>query len=264
MKRNLLSLLALGVFLASVAVTSNLMAQGGNGATPPVTAPANQPVNSPAAPVAQKPLIPMAVVDYLYLMEIHPQLYAETNKLNLQKKAVEEKLKRDMDEVQNLQKELQALTTGSPQYSAKMEEIRNLQLRIQATAMSEQDKFDLAELQLFYNAFKEIKGLVKSFAVSNNISIVINNTDIYRRLPAERSPQTMDAEISSQMQGIVWVVPGLDITQHIEQMLISTYKPNGYDVVNYETIKQQKYGGPKPGPGSLTGVAQNPNQPLPR
>ena len=254
MKRNLLFLLALGAFLASVTVTTNLMAQGGNVAAPMATAPANQPANPQAAvPATQKPPIPMAVVDYLYLMEIHPQLYAEMNKLNLQKKAVEDKIKSNVDELQRLQKELQGLTTGSPQYSAKMEEIRNLQVRIQASAMTEQDKFDLAELHLLYNAFMEIKSMVQFFAVSNNISVVINNLDISRRLPAERSPQTMDAEMS-QIQGIVWVLPGLDITQHIEKMLNETHGPKGYATVDYKVIREQKYGArPANSPAVATG-----------
>ena len=261
MKRNLLFLLALGVFLASVAVTSHLMAQGGNVAAPMGTAPAAQPANAPAAPASQRPQIPVAVVDYLYLMEIHPQLYAEMNKLDLQKKAAEDKIKKDMDEVQKLQKELPGYTTGSPQYSAKMEEIRNLQVRIQANAMSEQDRINLAELQLLYDAFKDIKGMVQFFAQSYNISIVINNLDISRRLPAEKSPQTMDAEMS-QINGIVWIVPSLDITQHIEKMLNDNFGPKGYPVVDYRIIKEQKYGS-KPA-NTPTGIATAPGQPVPR
>ena len=265
MKRNLLFHLALGAFLASITVTSNLMAQGGNVAAPPANAPANPPVNSQAAPTAPKQQIPVVVVDYLYLMEVHPFLHVETNKLLQRKKTANDNVQKDMDQLQKLQRELQTLTSGSSQYSAKMEEIRIFQANAQLRAIKENEEIELAALQLQYNAFKEIKSMVEFFAKNNSISVVINNTDIARRLPAERSPQTMDAEMS-QMQGIVWFVPGLDITQHIEKMLNDNYKPKGYEAVNYEKLKEQMLGNrPAAGPPTPpTDIATRPGQTRPQ
>ena len=264
MKRNLLFLLALGVFLASMTITSTLMAQvpqGGNAASP-VTSPAGQPAAAPAANPQPRPQIPLAVIDYVYLMEIHPQLYAETNKLLQRKKLANEAIQKDMDQLQKLQRELNGPTSGSPQYTAKMDEIRIFQANAQLRAVKENEEIELLALQFQYNAFVEIKGLVQRFAQTNNISVVINNMDITKRLPAERSPQTMDAEMS-QMQGIVWIVPGLDITHYIEKMLNDTYIPKGYAAVDYNKIKEQMYGN-KPGGGVApppTGVSQVPGQP---
>ena len=262
MKRNLLFLLALGVLLASVAFTSILLAQapGGNVVAPPTNAPA---ANSQPNP-QPRPQIPVAVVDYVYLLEIHPFLYAETNKLLQQKKQANDSMQKDMEQLQKLQRELQSIITGTPQYSAKMEEIRVFQAGAQLRAIKQTEEIDLAALQLQYNAFKEIRGMVQLFAQNNNISVIINNPDISRRLPVEnstqKSTQAMDMEMS-QMQGVVWFLPGLDITSHIEKMLNDTYTPKGYDIVDYNKYKEQVYGKPSGGaamqaPGVATGSGQ--------
>ena len=236
MKRNLLLLFALGTLLTLGTTTSNLMAQGGA---------------SPAQPAQQKPPIPVVVVDYMYLMDIHPQLFVEMNTLTQKLKLAQDKVQGDMQQLQLKQKELSALTPGTPDYTMKMDEFRKSESDIKLRAINEEEALQLTELHANYQAYQEIKLMVERYASANNILLVINHIDIARRLPAEKSLQTMSVELS-QMPTVVWRNPTYDITPAIEKWLNDTYAAKNIAPVNYEQLKEQRFGA-KPG-----GIAQPP------
>ena len=262
MKRNLLFLLALGVFLASAAFTSNLMAQGGSVAAPPANAPANPPANPQAAPAAPKPLIPVAVVDYKYLMQIHPKLYAETNLLIQNQKSFKEKYDAQTKELQNLSRELEGISPGTQGYTQKKEDLRrkSLDLEISAADFTEQNQTQL--LKSSYYAYQDIKKLIDNIVKENNIVVVIDFIDIPRQLPTEQTLETMMMELS-QPQTVVSYNPNYDITQFVEQRLVTLYTGK-YPAVNFFEVKKQMFSKAPNGPASPSSVASGANQPGPR
>ena len=260
MKRILLFLLALGTFLALSALTTELMAQGG---VQPVQTSAN-PAPANQAP-ANKPPIPVVVVDYIYLMDIHPQLYADMNVLNQQFKQTSELVRKDLETWQNMQRELEGITPGTTEYSTKMEAARKFKADVELRAIKDQEDFQMKELNITYRAFQEIKGMIDQYAKKNNILVVINHVDIVRRLPAEKTAETKNVELS-QIPTVIWVNPIYDITTAIENWLNEFYVPKGYEAVNYPQLIEQKFGARTRNTGTQTptNVALPNNQPLPR
>ena len=246
MKRNLLLLFALGTLLTLGITTSNLMAQGNAPAT-------NQPANPQT-----KPPIPVVVVDFMYLMEIHPQLHVERNNLDQKLKQAQTKVQGDLVQLQNKQKELSGIAIGTPGYSEKMDEIRKIDSDIKLRAINEEEALQLNDIRINYQAYQEIKNMIDAYARNNNILLVINHLDIARRLPVEKTPQTMDVELS-QMQTVICRNPAYDITPAIEKWLNDTYVPKGFAAVNYEQLKEQRFNQrPAGGTQSPTNVAVAP------
>ncbi len=243
MKRTLLCLLAMVALVASGTVTSNLLAQQGAVA---------QPAANPQQQQAAAPLIPVAVVDYMYLMDIHPKLYADMNALMQNQKAASEKLQADRTQLAAMQRELEAMTVGTPDYTKKMEDIRRAdsEFKIRAAKMSEE--IQMAGLHANYNAFLEIKNMVNVYAERYNIAVVINNMDVARRLPKERSPETMSAEMSQLETTVACHQSAYSITPAIEGWLNNTYKGK-YDVVNFDQLKEQRFAKPQQQTSVATG-----------
>jgi len=254
MKRTLLLLFVLGAFLASGTTATDLMAQQG-GAAPA----------QPAANPQPQPQIPAVVVDTMYLMQIHPKLYAEKNALLQSQKQARDALQLKAQEYQNMMRELQGLTPGTPEYSKKSNEVRQFEfdLNLQANDLSEKAQLNLIIIN--YNAYQEIKKYVDTFAKQSNIVLVFNHIDIARQLPVEQkpSPETMDTELSVT-QAVIWRNPSYDITGHIEKMIDQAYANNpNYPKVNFEQVKQQMLGQRSAAGGAQppTGVA-TPGQPI--
>ena len=237
MKRTLLLLFVLGVFLTS-GTTSNLMAQAVQGGTAPAQPAAT--ATQPAANPQTRPQIPVVVVDYMYLMEIHPKLSVEMNGLEQKAKAMQQNFQNDALQLQNMQKELSSSPAGSPDYTKQMEAIRKFDADARLRAIKEEESLQLAEIQCNYQAYQEIKGKVEAYARTNNILVVINHVDIARRLPAEKSLQTMGLELS-QMPTIAWRNPNLDITPAIENWLNDDYAKQNIKPVNYDQLKEQRF-----------------------
>jgi len=257
MKRNLLFLLALGAFLASGTLTSVLMAQGAPGAGVQPTQNAANP-----QPQANKPIIAVVAVDYLYLMDIHPQLFAERNALNQQFKATGELFRKEYEKLQNMQREIDVITPGTQEYSVKMEAARKFKSDVDLRAIKDQEEFQIKGLNIEYQAYQEIKNMVERYAVANNILVVINHVDIARRLPEEKTVDIKELELT-QMSTVVWVNPLYDITQAIENWLNDTYEKKGFQAVNYKQLIEQKFGSRSANGGTQqpqTNVAAGPGQ----
>lgn len=260
MKRNLLFFLVLGAFLASGSHTSILMAQGAAGAGGQLA----QTSVSPQQPQSQtnKPPIPVVVVDYLYLMQIHPVFFAEMNAWEQKVTQANEKIRQEVENLQKMRRELEVLTPGTPDFSQKAEAARQYEAGINLRAMKNNEEAQLEEINIAYKAYQEIKSMVERYAVGNNIYVVINHVDIARRLPAEATVETKSAELAQFPTTVVWRNPNLDITSAIEKWLNDTYEPKGYKSVNFDQLKEQRLANRSANGGaqSQTNVAVGPGQ----
>jgi len=280
MKRTLFALQPTVVLVAFCLMTTFLTAQGtplgspqtgipGGAAGNPgsvVSNPAPMAGNpAPSAPAqANAPQIPVAVVDYDYLMIIHPKLAAEKAAQNQNNQQLEAKF---MAEYQDLQARGKAITTvnpGTKEYSDRMDKQRRDEADWQLRMQSAKEAVILQRLELEYAAFYEIKVLVDNIAKRNNIIIVLNYINIARRLPDEVTPsaQTKDVEMGNQLQmPIAWVHPNVDLTVVVEKTLNDTWGPKGYAAVNFKALKDQLSGNAKPAgtvPTTGTNVATAP------
>ena len=254
MKRILLCLLTAGAFLAPAMAASILMAQG------PVTA--AQPAAAQQV-AANKPQIPVAVVDYEYLVLVHPNLYATKNALQERIKLEEQKLLPQRQKLLDVQKKLQLAQPGTQEFMQLTTELR----RMDAEGAIEQEKIgnelQMEQIYAFYGAYKDIKECVEAYAVHNNILVVINSPDITKRLPNESASSLRSTVMQAEfIPTVMWVTPNLDMTMHIEGMINQKYA--NLPKVDFNMIKNQMYGTPAgngAGVGAGTSVATGPVNP---
>lgn len=225
MKRILLCLLATGAFFAFGMAASTLMAQGAQPAT---------------QPGANKPAIPVAVVDYEYLVLVHPQLYDVKNKLQNRIKLEEQKFVQEGQKFNDMRKKQQQAPVGSQEYTQLTTELRRMESEIQIDRENILNKLQMDQIYAMYGAYKDIKECVEAYATYHNILVVINNLDISKRLPQEQSlmATAMQAEFTPT---VMWTHPGYDITMHIEGMINQKYA--NLPKVDFEEIKKQMFGG---------------------
>ena len=238
MKRNVLSLIAMAALVASGTLTSTLLAQGG--------APVGNPNPQPAAPAtapANAPPIPVMVVDFLYLMEIHPELYAVRNTLIQESQKAETGFQAEVQQLQNKGRELQGPAPGTAEYTAKKEELLRLQADLELRARSHSEKLQMQLMTAQYNAFVDIKYFIDYYARQNNVLLVINSIDVKRRLPAEKSLDSQAMEMEQVQLPVVCFQPQMDMTRVIEGWLDQQYVQSGkFTKVDYNKIKEQMFG----------------------
>lgn len=254
MKRILLCLLATGAFFAFGMVTSKLMAQGGqpvaqSGAT------AQQPVSTP--PIA------LAVVDYEYLVAVHPKRYAFSLDIQKRIKAEEEKAMTVRQNMVDIQKKLQLLPPGDRDYTKLTADLRRMDSELKIAQEGVANQIQMEQIYALYGAYVDIKACVERYARTYNILVVINSPDITRRLPQDPSQNLTAALLQAEFSPTaVWTHPNLDITLGVENLLVEMHTAAGYKKVNFEDIKKQMYP-TSPGAGAATGtnVATGPANP---
>jgi Outer membrane protein (OmpH-like). len=221
MKRILSSLLLTFALLASAGAISQLMAQ-------------------PAQPVAvqQATQYPLVVVDYAYLMEIHPKLSAEVAALEANFKQKGQAFQQDIAKLQEMEKEVVGLQPGTLDYTQKVDQFRRRQSDLGLQIKTIEEQMQLERIRVTYDAYAEIKLMIEELAKRNNINVVINYLDVIKRLPEQQTVQTKQLELFDEPV-ILWRNPAFDITSTVESMLVSKYTGNGkpYAAVNYNEVK---------------------------
>ena len=252
MKRTLLLLFVLGAFLTSGIATANLMAQGVQGGVAPAQQVTNPPAGvTPSATNQQQQTPTVMVVDYLYLMDIHPKLYAESNALLQNRQKMQNDLQAEQQQLQTKSRELNGFDPGTEPFTKKREELYRLQADLESRAINASEKFQLDQLTITYNAYLEIKYYVDLYAKRFNAHVVLNHIDVNRRLPKEQSPESRSMEMEQIQLPVAWIHSQLDLTPYIEQTLNETHTGNGknYQKVDYAQVKEQRFNGGKPSVG---------------
>ena len=253
MKRILLCLLTTGAFFVSGMVASTLMAQ-------PVQAPqggATQPATTATQPAAAPQQFPVAVVDYEYLVAIHPKRYAVSQKIQKRMEQESTNAKAEQQKAVEIQRKLQLTTPGTPEHTQLATDIRRIEAELQINQEKVVNEIQMEQVYALYDAYKDIKACVERYSLHYGYLIVINNPDISRRLPQEPSQALMAAVMHAEFNPTaVWTSPNSDITAGIETMLNTMYA-NTYPKVNFEDIKKQMYGNPQAPGGATPAPATN-------
>ena len=164
----------------------------------------------PAAQQAPSPTL-IAVIDVAQVIKLHPIFIDEQTKLKNEIDRAEGEFKSRQDAIANKQKALETsgLRAGTPEHNRALEEITNLIADFERDARNQQRKFALANSQIMYDTYKDIKKIIGAFALANGIAQV---TDYREFEPNPANPQ----EVAEDMdQRLVWFNPSLNITQHI-------------------------------------------------
>ena len=241
MKRILLCLFATGAFFVSGMVTSTLMAQGGQ----LLQGGAGQPVAATAQPAAPQQTIAVAVVDYEYLITIHPKRYAVEQDVQKRMEQESGKVKTEQQRMLDIQKKLQTVPPGTTDYTQLTMDIRRIEADLQINREKILNEVNMQQVYTMHGAYTDIKACVERYATHNNILVVLNSPDIARRLPQEPSQSLIAAAMHAEFNPTaIWVNPNLDITMGIENMLNDMYAST-YPKVNFEDIKKQVYRSPQ-------------------
>ena len=257
MKRILLCLFATGAFFVSGMVTSTLMAQPGQvpqgGAMQPAAA-----VVQPAAAAPQQ-TIAVAVVDYEYLVMIHPKRYATSQTIQKRVELESANAKTEQQRGLDIQRKLQNTPPGTQEHTQLTTDIRRIEAELQINQEKVLSEIQKEQVYALYGAYTDIKGCVERYAKHNNILVVINSPDLGRRLPQEPSQALMAAAMHAEFNPTaIWTHPQLDITLNIENMLNDMYAGSNLPKVNFEDIKKQVYGNPQaPGGGAPANSSTN-------
>jgi len=260
MKRTLSSLLLALALLAAGVAASQLMAQTGA-----------VPVIATAQPAQQRAAIPVAVVDFALLMEIHPQLHAHMAQLEEYAKKKDIEIQQEYIKLQADEKALVGIQPGTVEFTNKQNELRLALSEWQIKRDTIGQDVQRREILMTYSAYTDIKAMVEVFASGNNISVVINHLDIAKRLPdlkpgEEPSLQVKNSHLS-RIPLVVYHSQGFDITPYVEDMLVKKYVDTRlFPRVDYAELKKKAFG-MQPGGGGVApvnpGVAVQ-GQPVPR
>jgi len=253
MKRILLCLLTTGTFFVSGMVTSTLMAQGGQlpqGGTV-------QPAAAIAQPVAPQQTIAVAVVDYEYLVMIHPKRYAASQGIQKRVELESANAKTEQQKVLDIQRKLQQITPGTQEHTQLTTDMRRIEAEFQINQEKVGNEIQVEQVYAIYGAYTDIKACVERYAKHNNILVVINSPDLGRRLPQEQSQALMTAVMHAEFNPTaIWTHPQLDITLNIENMLNDMYA--SYPKVNFEDFKKLAFRNPQTPGGATPAAPANP------
>ena len=166
----------------------------------------------PAAQQAQAPSPTIvAVMDVAQVIKLHPLFMEAQANLKREIDQAEADFKIRQDAIASKQKALEASPhkPGTQEYNRALEEITNNIADFERDARNQQRKFALANSQIMYDTYKDIKKVINTFAIANGIAQV---TDYREFEPNPANPQ----EVAEDMdQRLVWFNPGLNITEHI-------------------------------------------------
>ena len=176
---------------------------------------AQQPAQQQAAPT---PYI-VAVVDVAQLIKQHPDFMTRQDALKAEVQQAEAFFQKRQTEIANKQKSLEAqFKPGTPDHQRLLDEITSDMAKFEADAKSQQRKFALANSQIMYDTYKDIKENIGRFAQQYNIAQV---TDYREFEPNPNDPQTVAEDMD---QRLVWYNPSLNITQRIIQQIYAAHK----------------------------------------
>lgn len=170
-------------------------------------------VAQPAAP-AQQPAPAqnlVAVIDVAQVIKQHPEFMTQQEALAQQLKQAEATFQKRQETIAAKQKALEASPhkAGSQEYQRQFDEIASDLADFEKDAKAQQRKFALANSQIMYNTYQDIKATIEKFAMAKGIMQV---TDYREFEPNPADPQTVAEDMD---QRLVWFNKNLNITRHI-------------------------------------------------
>jgi len=157
----------------------------------------------------------VAVVDVAQVLNAHPDYIREQENLKRQATEAEATFEKRREAIANKKKNLDAspYKSGSPEHQRILDEIANDVADYEKDMKAQQRKFILANSQIVYNTYKNIKDTIGRIAKSAGIAQV---TDYREFEPNPAEPQSV---IEDMDQRLVWFNSRLNITESVIQQL---------------------------------------------
>ena len=162
-----------------------------------------QPAAAPSVPYL------VAVIDVAQVIKSHPDFVTKQNALQEEVKRAEAEFGDRQKIIANKQKGLEGLKNNTPEYQKLYEEIANDLAEIEKDAKARQRRFILANSQIMFDTYKEIKGTIEKYASARNIAQVTDFRE-FEVNPAD--PNTVAEDMD---QRLVWYNKRLNITNYI-------------------------------------------------
>jgi Skp family chaperone for outer membrane proteins len=170
--------------------------------------------NSPPAAGRQT----FAMVDVAYIFDHFPPAKEKMENLKKEVTQAENELKKKVNNLEETKKKLDRSERGSMAYVKLDADLTLAQKEIQTTLETQRKDFLIREAQLHNDTYAEFQREVEEYAKSHGISAVLR---ISRDTADHDNPQSILNYIT---RSVVYVDPGLDITQAILDRMIEKSK----------------------------------------
>lgn len=166
------------------------------------------PVSSPATGGTR-----IVVVEMAKLMATHPEYVLERQRAEASAKELQEKIKIEMDKINDSVKGLEILDPTSLDYRNKAQELARYESSLRTNFRLEQETLQMDYMKKVAAIFDKINLYIDKFAQDNKISIVLFIPTKDPQLPAQ--PES----------AVAWYQESLNITPHIEKMILMANRP---------------------------------------
>ena len=165
----------------------------------------------PAAQQAAQTPFYVAVIDVAQVMRMHPHFVEEQAKLKTQIDTAEAQFKTRQEAIENKRRALEGsnFRPGTPEYQTQFDQIANEMADFERDARTLQRRFALANSQIMFDTYQDIKRTIGAYATARGIAQV---TDYRFFTPDPADPQSVAEDMD---QRLVWFSPQLNITEHI-------------------------------------------------
>jgi len=164
-----------------------------------------------AAPQASQTPFYVAVIDVAQVMRMHPHFMEEQGKLKAQIDQAEAVFKQRQEGIEGKRRALEGGTfrPGTQEYQQQFDIIANEMADFERDARTLQRRFALANSQIMFDTYQDIKKTIGAYATARGIAQV---TDYREFTPDPAIPETVAEDMD---QRLVWFNPTLNLTKHI-------------------------------------------------
>ena len=159
----------------------------------------------------QAPPFYVAVIDVAQVIKQHPEFMNRQATLQEEIKRTEATFQTRQETIANKQKGLETsqFKPGTAEYQQMIDTIANEVADFERDARTQQRRFALANSQIMYDTYQDIKTTIGKYATARGIAQVTDYRDFE---PNPADPQTVAEDMD---QRLVWFNPTLNITRQI-------------------------------------------------
>lgn len=157
--------------------------------------------------------VPIVVLDLSQVFDNHPTFQSRIEAIKSQVKDEETKIQQQGAALKAQVERLQTMPSDSAEFKALEEQIATAQARVQTDMQLKRKGFLEEEAKVYYDTYQQVKSVVKAFAESNRIGIVL------RYSSEEMDQANRQSVLQGINQPIVYNQAGLDVTKYIIERL---------------------------------------------
>lgn len=167
-------------------------------------------------PTAVPPAVGMLDVNYIF--KHYPRFKESLAEMKTDMQRAEEEAKKKQEALRGMQRQLQLLGVGTPEYAKLEKEIATSKAELTGTMESQKKAFLRREARLYYDVYEEMLAEVEAYAQARNLALVLRFNDVPVNLG---EPKDVLRHVN---KGVIWYDKKRDITRIILERLTQRSK----------------------------------------